>query len=158
MNKFILCLCLLMLSSVVYGQTWYFHDTCYTEKKDGKTYIYCTDNYVANRISRDGEVKKNGKIYWRYYHIGLGLQAYVTTRNNIKEGKSIIYYLSGSEVHVGKFINDKKEGEWKVYKCDGVDLRTIKNYKSYYVESNYYEHDKFKYRKSKKKTKCEKKW
>lgn len=147
--KWILTIYLICNSLIVFSQTWYFHDTCYTISINNIDHLFCYDNYV-HKLSRYGKTVGRDKIYWQYFVLDYGISACGTTKANVKHGLWIQYYLNGTKVIEGQFRNDKEHGEWKEYKCDRMDFRVYKNYKPFYVKSNYYSNGVFLYSKVRK--------
>lgn len=43
-------------------------------------------------------------------------------KNGVKTGYWKEYYLSGRELAIGKYLKDKRIGEWKIYSSE-LDLR-----------------------------------
>lgn len=100
-------------------------------RSDGKSsygVFYYTDEDGGKKMSEGKYVDQKKDSTWVYYD-NVGYKTYSQEfKEDLEDGKKIIYYVSGDKSEVFTYVKGKKEGAWTQYFESGM-MRKTGNYK-----------------------------
>ncbi|MBO7435479.1 toxin-antitoxin system YwqK family antitoxin [bacterium] len=91
--------------------------------KDGRWHLF----YKNGAKMAEGKFSDNlAKGTWTYWHTNGVLETEGDFKEGKRVGKRVYYDARGNKLWYGRFVDDEKEGEWRL---DGKDKTTVATYK-----------------------------